>query len=435
MSDLIPIKEIIIKDGAIKNISEILNKLCLNSNSKIMVICDNNTYKAAARDVLNQLKRDKFLVTECILEREGLLIPDEYALSEILVNINKDIEYFIAVGSGTINDLVRFISFKTGKPYGIVATAPSMDGYASSVSPLIVKGFKRTYSAIYPGFIVGDLDVISQAPYDMITAGFGDIIGKYTSLADWYISSIITGEAYLEDISNLIKESLEKCINASKGIKSRDKQSIKELMDALITSGIAMLKFGNSRPASGAEHHLSHYLEMKEISSGKKCHLHGTKVGVMSIIISEIYHYIFSFSTGDIKKLIDKRASESRNEYIYRIKSAYGQIADEVLSDLNNFYLDEGKRTIRQNKILENWVYMKKWVKENVPEPIQIRNMMKEIDAPSEISEIGVDKALLLDILINAKDVRKRYTVLRLCEDIGFGIEKLFERIIKLKLT
>jgi glycerol-1-phosphate dehydrogenase [NAD(P)+] len=429
MKNLMPIKEIVIKEGAINDLTPIINKIGVNS--KIMIVCDNNTYKVAAKEIIERLESNNFFVTKCVLERDSLLIPDEYSLGEVLINLDKDTEFLLAVGSGTINDLVRFVSFKVGKPYGIVATAPSMDGYASSVSPLIVKGFKRTYSAIYPEIIIGDIDIISQAPHEMITAGFGDVIGKYTSLADWYISSIITGETYSEDIVALVKESINKCVNASTGLLKRDKNSIKELMEALIISGIAMLKFGNSRPASGAEHHLSHYLEMREILSENEHHLHGTKVGITSIIISEIYHYIFSFTLDDIKKFMSKKLSLNRDEFEARIKNAYGAIANEVLSNLNYFYLDEIKRKQRQEKILKNWDHMRNWVKINVPDAATIQNLLQTIGASSELNEIGVNEVLLYDMLNNAKEIRKNYTILRLAEDINFPVEKLFEKVKK----
>lgn len=431
MGELIPIKEILIEEGAINSIPYVMNKIGI-IDSKAMVICDSNTYKAAGIDVITQLKNNGFDITECILERNGLLVPDEYTLGEILIKMDEDVKFLIAVGSGTINDIVKFIGFKTGRPYGIVATAPSMDGYASSVSPLIVKGFKRTYSAVYPDFIIGDVNVLSKAPYDMITAGFGDILGKYTSLADWYISSIVTGEAYSENISSLVKEAIEKCVNASKGIIKRDKKAIKELMEALVISGIAMLKFGNSRPASGAEHHLSHYLEMKEISSGNERHFHGTKVGVMSIVVSGIYHYIFSFTSDDIKEFMSKRVLQTHDEYEWRIRNAYGPMADEVLNDLNYFYLDETKRRQRQDKILEHWEHLKKWAKENVPEPAQIKYILQAAGAPVDISDIGVNQILLYDTLVNAKEVRQRYTILRLAEDIGLSDERLYDSVVKL---
>ncbi|MFV9568029.1 sn-glycerol-1-phosphate dehydrogenase [Thermoanaerobacter mathranii] len=433
MKNLMPIKEIAIKEGAINDLTPIINKIGVNS--KIMIVCDNNTYKVAAKEIIERLESNNFSVTKCVLERDSLLIPDEYSLGEVLINLDKDTEFLLAVGSGTINDLVRFVSFKVGKPYGIVATAPSMDGYASSVSPLTVKGFKRTYSAIYPEIIIGDIDIISQAPYEMITAGFGDVIGKYTSLADWYISSVITGETYSDDIAAIVKESINKCVDASTGILRRDKKSIKELMEALIISGIAMLKFGNSRPASGAEHHLSHYLEMKEILSKNEHHLHGTKVGITSIIISEIYHYIFSFTVDDIKKFMSKKLSLNRDEFEARIKNAYGAIANEVLSNLNYFYIDEIKRKQRQERILEKWGHMRNWVKINVPEAVSIRDLLRRIGAPSKLNEIGVNEVLLYDMLNNAKEIRKNYTILRLAEDINFPVEKLFGKVKKFLST
>jgi glycerol-1-phosphate dehydrogenase [NAD(P)+] len=192
-----------------------------------------------------------------------------------------------------------------------------------------------------------------------------------------------------------------------------------------------MLKFGNSRPASGAEHHLSHYLEMREILSENEHHLHGTKVGITSIIISEIYHYIFSFTLDDIKKFMSKKLSLNRDEFEARIKNAYGAIANEVLSNLNYFYLDEIKRKQRQEKILKNWDHMRNWVKINVPDAATIQNLLQTIGASSELNEIGVNEVLLYDMLNNAKEIRKNYTILRLAEDINFPVEKLFEKVKK----
>jgi len=221
--------------------------------------------------------------------------------------MNAESEFLIAIGSGTINDLTRFVSFKTGMPYSIIAIAPSMDGYTSSVSPLIVNGFKRTYNAVYPQFVVGDLDVLSKTPYDMITSGFGDIIGKYTSLADWMISSVINGEKFSNDIANIVRKSIDRCVQNVEQIKKRDKLAVKDVMDALVLSGIAMLKVGNSRPASGAEHHIAYYIEIKDLMAGKRPPFHGTSVGVAETIVTDIYHKVFSLNVDDIRKLISKR--------------------------------------------------------------------------------------------------------------------------------
>ncbi|MGF7398901.1 sn-glycerol-1-phosphate dehydrogenase [Thermoanaerobacterium thermosaccharolyticum] len=427
MNDDMMINEVKICNNALYDIPTILNKIGISSC--VMLVCDKNTYKAAGSLLRDILIDKNFDVLLCMLNREGNLIPDERAVGEVLTSLENKVEIMIAVGSGTINDVVKFVSSKTKIPYGIVATAPSMDGYASSVSPLIVNGFKRTYTATYPVFIVGDTNILKDAPYDMITSGFGDIIGKFTSLADWYISSIITKEDYSKEIAEDTRKSLNECIEVSKNLKSKDEKAIKKLMGALILSGLSMLKFGNSRPASGAEHHLSHFIEMKELLSGGIEHSHGAKVGIMTRISVSLYNAVFSLNEDEVKKLMEERKHETKEEFEYRIRENFGSMADEVFKDIDHYYIDEELRRVRQKRILKNWDTMKKWVSENVPSSDYIDKLLSDVEAPSDISYLGLQKSDLKNILLNAKEMRKRYTILRLAEDIN--LDRILDLAIK----
>ncbi|MDE4541154.1 sn-glycerol-1-phosphate dehydrogenase [Thermoanaerobacterium sp. R66] len=427
MNDGTKIKEIEICSGALYDVPNILNKVGINS--KVLLVCDKNTYEAAGLTLKDVLKDKKYDVLLCNLNRSGNLVPDEKAVGEVLIHLKDDIEAMIAVGAGTINDVVKFVSSRAKIPYGIVATAPSMDGYASSVSPLIVNGFKRTYDATYPIFIVGDTKVLKDAPYDMIASGFGDIIGKFTSLADWYIGSIITGEDYSEEIADDVKKSLYKCVDVSKSLKSKDESAVSKLMDALILSGISMLKFGNSRPASGAEHHLSHFIEMKELSNGEIRHSHGAKVGIMTKIVVKLYNTVFSFDKDDIIEMMKERKSESKEEFEFRINKNFGNLSSEIFDDIGYYYLDENDRKTRQERILDNWDKMRKWVSENVPTVEYVDELLNDAGAPNDITYLELKYDELKDVLLNAKEVRKRYTILRLAEDIN--IDKIFDIAIK----
>lgn len=427
MNDDMMINEVKICNNALYDIPTILNKIGISSC--VMLVCDKNTYKAAGsllRDILIEKNLDVLL---CMLKREGNLIPDERAVGEVLTSLENRVEIMIAVGSGTINDIVKFVSSKTKIPYGIVATAPSMDGYASSVSPLIVNGFKRTYNATCPVFIVGDTNILKDAPYDMITSGFGDIIGKFTSLSDWYIGSVITEEEYSKEIAETTRQSLNDCVDVAKSLKNKDENAVKKLMDALILSGLSMLKFGNSRPASGAEHHLSHFIEMKELLSGGIEHSHGAKVGIMTRMSVSLFNAVFSLNEDEVKKLMEERKHETKEEFEFRIRKNFGPMADEVFKDIDHYYIDEELRRVRQKRILKNWDTMKKWVSENVPSSDYIDDLLNDVEAPSDISYLGLQKSELKNILMNAKEMRKRYTILRLAEDIN--LDRILDLAIK----
>lgn len=139
----------------------------------------------------------------------------------------------IGVGSGTINDLCRFISYKMNLDYYIVGTAPSMDGYASNVSPLIIKHLKTTYEAHTAKVIIGDLDILAQAPLSMIAAGAGDILGKYVCLTDWQLAHIMNGEYYCPEMADMVRESIQKVVDNAKKRPKETKRPLQPLWKGL----------------------------------------------------------------------------------------------------------------------------------------------------------------------------------------------------------
>ena len=199
------------------------------------------------------------------------LVPNEMALGRLLVEIPEDTALIVGIGSGTINDMARFLSYKLHIPYVIVGTAPSMDGYASVVSPLIVDGVKTTFEAVYPLAIVADLNIMKAAPMPMLQAGLGDILGKYTALADWHVhlAHILKEEYFCETVEKLVRTAVEKCEMAAERLHLRENDTLESLTEALILSGLAIGMVGVSRPASGEEHHLSHCWEMMTMNCGK----------------------------------------------------------------------------------------------------------------------------------------------------------------------
>ena len=245
--------------------------------------------------VYKYLVNNSFVVKNFIFNTgKTHLIPDEKALGRLLMELDPDTSYIIAVGSGTLNDLARIISSRTKIPYMIVGTAPSMDGYASVVSPLIIESFKKTFSGVYAHSIIGDVSILKHAPMEMIHSGFGDILGKMTALADWKLSKEINNEYYCPTCVAMVQNAIDKCISNIDGIARRDDMAIKYLMEGLVYSGIAMGLAQDSRPASGAEHILAHYWEIDAISKGKEHALHGNAVGVATVVVALIYSFIGS---------------------------------------------------------------------------------------------------------------------------------------------
>lgn len=410
--------KVIITTGAVSRMPDLLREL--NLTGSLLLVADTNTYRVAGSTVASVLKSCGLPLTECILERSGVLVPDERALGEILVKLEPETRGIVAVGSGVLNDLARFVSARTGRPYLIFATAPSMDGFASPVSPLTVSGFKRTYPGAPPLAILADPDLLAQAPPVMLQAGFGDILGKYTALADWELGRVVNGEAHSDEVAAEVRRAVDEVLALSG--KLQTPALAERLMRALVISGEAMLAWGNSRPASGAEHHLAHFWEMRAALTGRPHYLHGIEVGVAVTYIAHLYHQVFGLEKEAVRNLIKARPQEPEAEYRERIGRVFGPLAHEVFTDLDGEYRDETKRRIRQEAILANWEKLRDMAKRLVPPAEELERLLQKHGAPSSAAELGFDHSELLLALENAKEVRTRYTIFRLAEDIGLDI-------------
>lgn len=344
------INKIIMGRDVIRRLPEILSDY---AKDKIYILCDQNTYKAAGQKVKETLEGADFQV-KCNVLNSGnqILIPDERAVGKMFMELEADTGMIVAVGSGTLNDMAKYMSSRTKIPYTIVCTAPSMDGYASSGAPLMNGGRKISYTATLAYAIVGDTDVMKEAPMRMILAGYGDIIGKLTCLADWRLSHELTGEYYCETIVKLVQKAIQKVVDHRKGLEQRQEEAVRYLIEALTLTGVAMGLAGNSRPASGAEHMLSHYWEMKVIARGENPELHGIKVGIATPVIAEVF--------------------------------------DEM-----------------QDLLPES-------VKEMAPSADQIKTLMKEAGAPIKPQEAGLDKDLFYRGILEGNTVRDRFSILDL---------------------
>ena len=203
-----------IEKGAIDH----LKKLC-EGKQTVLVVADENTYKAAGQPTMAALAGKT--LRSVIFSGATILIPNEEAVAEVEKEL-EGIDVIVGIGSGVIQDLCKFVSFNSGIPYYIVATAPSMDGYASSGAAMIMGGMKVTYSAKVPDAILADPTVLKDAPFAMIQAGYGDIVGKYSALNDWKLSKAVKDEYFCQYIYDLTFDMLKKTLELADGLRQRD---------------------------------------------------------------------------------------------------------------------------------------------------------------------------------------------------------------------
>ncbi len=265
-----------------------------NCDGLITVICDENTYKVAGKAFIDMLNDEGVQnMAHIISGRNGLNVaPNDACIGETIARINPETKFFVAVGSGVINDITRQISYKMGAGYIVIATAPSMDGYASVTSSLILNNVKESIQGQYPRAIFGPIDLLINAPYNMLTAGFGDVIGKYNALREWQFGRDYKNEHYCPEIAQLVENVVDKCKKSAEALRLRDEGAVINIMEALVLAGMAMGLYQNTRPASGAEHHIVHYWDVDCIRRGEEHELHGNSVGIGTVVICRLFDLI-----------------------------------------------------------------------------------------------------------------------------------------------
>jgi len=413
----INIKEIIVGKNILKSIPKTLH--ALTDKKKVLLINDNNTYQAAGEIVKNILKEAGFKVNNLILKGQKVK-PNPTNLFKIIREYTKD-QYIIACGSGSINDLTGYASYKMGEPYSIIATAPSMDGYASSVSSITAEGVKQTYNTAPAEAIFADIDVLRKAPFDLILAGYGDLLGKTTSLLDWKLADILFDEYYCEKADSIVKNELENIIELLQKENIRAAENIETLIKGLIYSGIAMLMVESSRPASGSEHHVSHFLEMFSEKENLNLPYHGIKVGIGTLFTTSFYLNLRELDFSTLKFRLDKKKREEE------IKRIYGDRAQPILTNLDERW---NKEYIQKDEIQDNEDNIKNLIDNNIEIIKKSRNILIENNFLQMDKTENISKKILENALKYGFEIRSRYTVTTFLKQVN-KLDQLVDNLLK----
>ena len=359
-----------------------------------VAIYDENTYLATKG---KHPRADK----EIVLSPMGLH-ADNHGVALAEAELPEKCDYLIAVGSGTVHDITRYWAHKLGVPFVSCPTAASVDGFCSSVAAMTWDGFKKTFEAVSPKIVIADLDVIAKAPMFLTNSGFGDMIGKFIALADWKIAHVLTGEYFCPTIHNMTLDATRAVMESAEAIKSGDISAYEKLTYGLLMSGLAMQLLGNSRCASGAEHHISHLIEMEPCGLGVHSDaLHGEKVGVGTLIACHQYHRVKN------APLTWCDYSPATCDYITQM---FGQILGGSISAENAHDCAKG---ISAEKITSHWAEICQII-DAIPTPEELLAKYRSLGTKSTLPDIDVPEEKLPLLLEYSPLVRNRITLMRL---------------------
>ena len=277
--------EIVSGRGAVKRVPEIINRF---GAKKPYIIADKNTFKAAGESLCLMLDEAKISYSLYCYD-EDRPEPDERTVGSAFMNMKSECDMIIAVGSGVINDTAKIVSSRTKLPYIIIATAPSMDGYASMTSAGTMGGIKVSLPSRCADVIVGDTEIIRSAPPELLLSGVGDMLAKYISICEWRIASLLVGEYYCEEIAALVRDALRCTVDAAEKALLGDEEAISTVFDALIIGSVAMNYAGISRPASGVEHYISHLYDTRGVEFGEPVSTHGIQCAIATLVSARLY--------------------------------------------------------------------------------------------------------------------------------------------------
>ena len=411
---LFTIRHVCVESGAIEKLPLFIKEF---ESKKPFILADKNTYLACGKRVVEILENSKITYSKYVFET-GEIEPDEKAVGSAIMHFDNTCDLVIAVGSGVINDIGKILASTSKLPYFIVGTAPSMDGYASGTSSMSMDGVKVSLPSKCADVIIGDINVLKNAPIKMLQAGLGDMIAKYVSIAEWKIASLITGEYYCDRIANLIKTAVKRCVDNAEGLIKRDDRAVKAVFEGLVIGGVAMAFAGVSRPASGVEHYYSHVWDMRGLEFNTKVDLHGIQCAVATEIVCGLYEKVLKI-TPDKTIALERVKSFDYEAWKVDLKAFLGRGANTMiaLEEKEQKYSVE-KHKKRLEIILDNWEEICKIIKEEIPTQKKIEEILLSIGAPTTLEDIGIDCDLSLTLKAT-KDIRDKYVLSRLLWDLG----------------
>jgi glycerol-1-phosphate dehydrogenase [NAD(P)+] len=403
----IPVRSLCYDTDAAGKVPQILADCIVGRNAAI--IADKRTWPLCGEKTSKAMEAAGWRVSRIILEDNdhGRPVCDDVTavtLKSQVTRLSPTPSVLVAVGSGTVNDLTKWIAFELGNRYAVIATAASMNGYsAANVAPM-VNGVKVLVRAAAPLAVFAEPAVIEGAPFEMTAGGFGDAVAKCLSHADWVMNNYLFGEHYCPRCSNIV-ESLEPLyLERPQDVKERRPAAIEALFRSLFWSGVAMTMIGTSAPASGGEHLLSHTLDMISRRDQLTHDLHGRQVGIGTIFSAALYEKLLTMESLEPVQL--RREIDTGFWGGTTLSTAVAEQWSEKRGELAKM----GKLVRDKSR----WQSLRTALQSIVRPPSEVKDWLVRAGAANCARDIDCSRERLRDALLHMNEIRKRCTVVDL---------------------
>lgn len=423
-------KALIIGNGVVNRTAEMFKQLF--PGQKAIIVADENTWEVAGADAQKSL--DAAGVDSCeafVFESE-----DFYAEWKHVERLRAHLEGLdavaVAVGSGVINDTVKYVSYLLGRRYMCVGTAASMDGFTAYGSSITKDGNKQTFDCPAPLGFVLDSAIAAQAPKELAASGYADLIAKIPAGADWMIADAVGSEKIDEFAWGLVQDSLKDALSDPAAILAGDVEKTQALADGLLMSGFAMQAIQSSRPASGAEHQYSHCWDMEDLCFGGKHVSHGFKVGIGTLMSTAELEFLLEkdLANLDVEACVEawKDWDEMEKEIRTVLDGKPGHIA-RGLEETKGKYVDKDGLRKQLEALKAAWPELSVKIREQIISFEQVKENLKLVGAPYEPEMIGVTRERLRQTVAYIPFMRSRFTNIDVIYRLGLldeFIDKMF---------
>lgn len=385
-----------------------------------LVVSDENTRAAAGEGLFSQLGMEGVRIAERIYPVGPLDATGERA--DDVAREGEALDFYVSVGAGTLCDLAKYAASKQNKPFLAYPTAASMNGYTSAIAALKVGGLKRTLPCQPATGVFVDPEIAAGAPARMTAAGVADFLSKASSSADWRAAHLLRHVYFCPRAREFALEMQERVIARAPAIGRGDVEAVRLVLEALLLSGMGMVVAGSSAPASGGEHLISHYIDMKDAIDGTGHDLHGTQVGVATVYALRLWERILAMRTTDIDPEGMVAAYPSSNTIRERIYADWGgTVGDEVWRQWSEKALDEAGLRAELESVRQHLPGLRGALLADLVPSETVARCIEEAGGPAEPAGLEVPPDAYHAALAGARFLRNRYTVLDLAAALGLA--------------
>jgi glycerol-1-phosphate dehydrogenase [NAD(P)+] len=412
---------VVIGAGVLDRVADVLSEVF--GDGAAVVVADGHTWDVAGAAVCARLADAGHEVLDPYRFPASPTLYAGYDNVQTLIEALRDVDATpVAVGSGTLNDIVKRAAHELERPYLCVATAASMDGYTAFGAAITKDGYKQTMTCPAPRAVLADVDVLTGAPAPMASAGYADLLAKIPAGADWIVADALEVETLDRSVWDLVQGPLRSATAHPAELHAGDAEAMDALIEGLVMSGLAMQSASSSRPASGAEHQFSHLWEMEHLGQDDDPPLsHGFKVGLGSIATSALYERVLA---RDLSRLdVDAAVSAwpAWDEVERRVRSEHTEpgLDEAAAEETRAKYVPADDLRVRLSLLRERWPSLREQLSEQLLPAGEIRDRLAAAGAPISPSDIGLDADAFRATYRRAQMIRRRFTILDLTNQAG----------------